>query len=599
MSPKRLQECGDTATIAPHHAGRAEDRRRMSQRLAAAIVPLALYCVAVVWLTWPLAAHLRTHLPSTEVACSFDTLLIAWVLAWQTHALATAPLHFAQANIYHPARHALFYCEAGVGALPYYAPAFLLTGSPALALNVTLLAGVALTAWALHLVVRRWTSSHLGGTVAAWTFLTTRWVLWEWGPVAPNYVVLPYFPLIVLLVATPAARLGDALRLVPLLVLQGLTSIYVAAAAMIPVGLIAAGRLVRRSTRASGLRLAVALSLGAAVLLVGFAGYLVVRLENPDLQHLTVWRGQLQPPTALPWGPFGAATAVPVTALALIVVGGIALACGPREVSGRFGHAWLHAVLWSLVGLLLSFSPEIRWYGMAVTLPTVHLKPLYDVLRVPCRLGVAGLIGLSLLAGLGWATAAASLAPLIRKRVFRMAVGSAIVAAISVCMYAEYAGHGPPGALRRSLAGTRRRPLPSAYPIAPVPALSRPILQVLEHSRGPLLEVPVGRGVPWPAFHAAAMYRSTLHWRPLLNGYSSYYPAGFGERMTIADRLPDADALTTLRRETGLDAILVHLDLLRPAERSQWLSYPPPAGLRLVAAGGDDLLFAVGDGAPP
>src|SRR5437870_2436831 len=517
VSPKRLRECGDTATIAPRHAGRAEDRRRMSQRLVAAIVPLALYCVAVVWLTWPLAAHLRTHLPSTEAACTCDTLLIAWVLAWQTHALATAPLHFAQANIYHPAPHALFYCEAGVGALPYYAPAFLLTGSPALALNVTLLGGVALTAWALHLVVRRWTSSHLGGTVAAWTFLTTRWVLWEWGPVAPNYVVLPYFPLIVLLVATPAARLGDALRLVPLLVLQGLTSIYVAAAAMIPVGLIAAGRLVRRSTRASGLRLAVALSLGAAALLVGFAGYLVVRLENPDLPHLTVWRGPLQPPTALPWG----------------------------------------------------------------------------------RVGVAGVLGLPLRAGLGGAAAAPSLAPLMRRRVSRMAVGSAVVAAMSACMCAEYAGHGPPGALRRSLAGTGRRPLPSAYPIAPVPALSRPILQVLEHSRGPLLEVPVGGGVPWPAFHAAAMYRSTLHWRPLLNGYSSYYPAGFGERMPIADRLPDADALTTLRRETGLDAILVHLDLLRPAERSQWLSYPPPAGLRLVAAGGDDVLFAVGDGAPP
>src|SRR2546429_26029 len=150
-----VTSAASTATLAPHHAGRAEDRRRMSQRLPAAIVPLALYCVAVVWLTWPLAAHLRTHLPSTEVACSFDTLLIAWVLAWQTHALATAPLHFAQANIYHPARHALFYCEAGVGALPYYAPAFLLTGSPALALNVTLLGGVALTAWALHLVVRR------------------------------------------------------------------------------------------------------------------------------------------------------------------------------------------------------------------------------------------------------------------------------------------------------------------------------------------------------------------------------------------------------------------------------------------------------------
>src|SRR5881397_77853 len=77
------------------------------------------------------------------------------------------------------------------------------------------------------------------------------------------------------------------------------------------------------------------------------------------------------------------------------------------------------------------------------------------------------------------------------------------------------------------------------------------------------------------------MYRSTFHWRPLLNGYSSYYPAGFGERMTIADHLPDADALTTLRRETGLDAILVHLDLLRNGYSSY---YPAGFGERMTIA---------------
>ena len=184
----------------------------MRRRLVALIAPLALYAVAVGWLTWPLGAHLATHLPNTNGACALDTLLIAWVLAWQTHALATAPLHFAQANIYHPAPHALFYCETGVGALPFYAPGFLATGNPALALNLTLLGGVTLTAWTLHLVVRRWTGSYVGGFLAAWTFLTTRWVLWEWGPVAPNYMVLPYLPLIVLLTATPPATLRSAMR---------------------------------------------------------------------------------------------------------------------------------------------------------------------------------------------------------------------------------------------------------------------------------------------------------------------------------------------------------------------------------------------------
>ena len=90
-------------------------------------------------------------------------------------------------------------------------------------------------------------------------FLMTRWPLWEWGPIAPNYVLLPYFPLIVLAASAPAARMRSALGLVPLVVLQGLSSIYVAAAVVIPLGLLAVARLVRVATRAAGLRLVAAL----------------------------------------------------------------------------------------------------------------------------------------------------------------------------------------------------------------------------------------------------------------------------------------------------------------------------------------------------
>ena len=95
------------------------------------------------------------------------------------------------------------------------------------------------------------------------------------------------------------------------------------------------------------------------------------------------------------------------------------------------------------------------------------------------------------------------------------------------------------------------------------------------------------------------MYRSIRHWRPLLNGYSSYYPAGFPERMELAYRLPDADALAALRRETGLRTIIVHLNDLQPTERARWLTQPPPAGLQLVVSSWPDLLFAVRDGEGP
>ena len=140
-----------------------------------------------------------------------------------------------------------------------------------------------------------------------------------------------------------------------------------------------------------------------------------------------------------------------------------------------------------------------------------------------------------------------------------------------------------------------REPLPAEYPLwelrPPAPAL----LQVLQRPGGPVLEGPVS-GI-YGALHARAMYHSTFHWRPLLNGYSSFRPAGFDERMRLAARLPDPDALAALRRETGLELLLMHAEKLRPAERDTWLALAEHGGhgLSLVARDGDDILFAVGD----
>ncbi|HXJ35588.1 MAG TPA: hypothetical protein VMS22_16270 [Candidatus Eisenbacteria bacterium] len=112
------------------------------------------YGAVVAWLTWPLASSLATHLPDTWIACHFDSLLAARALAWQSHALATAPATLLDANIYHPAHHALLYSAASFGALPYFAPVFALSDNPTLAINATLL--------------------------GASSFLAVRWVLWEY-----------------------------------------------------------------------------------------------------------------------------------------------------------------------------------------------------------------------------------------------------------------------------------------------------------------------------------------------------------------------------------------------------------------------------------
>jgi hypothetical protein len=55
-----------------------------------------------------------------------------------------------------------------------------------------------------------------------------------------------------------------------------------------------------------------------------------------------------------------------------------------------------------------------------------------------------------------------------------------------------------------------------------------------------------------------AMMASTLHWPPLVNGYTGHPPPSAQLTMTLAQRLPDATALATLRRVTGVGWVVAH-----------------------------------------
>ncbi|HZF03652.1 MAG TPA: hypothetical protein VE932_04895, partial [Patescibacteria group bacterium] len=229
---------------------------------------LAFYLAGVAWLTWPLAGSLSSALPCPTWIFMHDIYYSTWVLAHESHALLTAPWRIADANIFHPTPSALFYGPAGLGALPLFAPVFLATGNPTLAINVTFLVGLALTGAAMHVVVRRWTGSDLAGVVGAATLLANQWVIWAFVPTAPHWAALELLPLIAFVAAAPFPSMRAALRLLPLLVLQCLTDlVYVAPAVLGPLGVLAAIRILRRDTRAAAVRLAAVLALTLAALL--------------------------------------------------------------------------------------------------------------------------------------------------------------------------------------------------------------------------------------------------------------------------------------------------------------------------------------------
>jgi hypothetical protein len=551
-----------------------------------ALAVLACYSVLTIGLTWPLAANLTTHLPYMGKASEFDTLYMGWVLAHESRAFTGATPSLLDTNIYYPARRTLFFGDTGFGALPYFLPPFLLTGNPTLALNVLMLGSVTLTAWTLHLTARLWTGSHLAGMVAGSTFLATPTVLRGFLVSAPSYTVLQYFPLIMLLAATPAPRFTRALLLLPLIVLQSLSDvIYIATALYIPLGLLALVRLSRRQTFGAGLRLLAVLALGMLVLSPVYLGHLRVRVENPDLPHQTVFRHMPTQVAALPWGPlFEPPTDIPIAAWLLVGLGTALYGLRPALHSPTTQRGWAQAGFWAAVGLLLFMPAHATWHGRWIVLPQAHLASWLPVLalRATERLRIPALIALALLAGLAFEACARCLPG--RGRVAPLAGRVALVLLVLWGMYAQHGAEMLPA---------------GGYGIFRAPAPDSPLIRYLEPPGGPLLELPVRDMlvVGLPA-QARAMYRSIYHGRPLLNGYNSYWPRGFPERMKLAQRLPDPQALAVLSLESGLELILVHSDYLHPNERRAWLALTGAGAhgdLRLVDRDQGDLLFAVQD----
>lgn len=571
---------------------------------------LAAYEAVLVLLTWPLARHIGTHFPDTWISARFDQPTLSWALAWQVHALVT-DADWRHANIFHPTPDALFYGEAGFGALPYFAPVFLLTGNPVLALNLTFLLCLGLTATALHWVAWKWSGSHVAGAVAAGTFLGTRWILWAWVAPAPTYAVLQYLPLIVFLAARGTRGVGDFVLLVALIAVQALTSIYIALSLVVPLAAICLVQAISPRTRRAAARGALALATGVAVVAPVYVGYLVVRLREPSVVSQTSWPYTWV--TALPWGPISYTTPMGVPLMTgLLVVSAFVLR---RRVPRT--PLW-HVATWTIVGFLMSLG-TMEWGTHRVELSLASVSG-GNPLRIAQRLGVGGLMGISLLAGLGMAALTA------RWPTMRRAAAAVVVLGAIYAEYSRGAGTGLYARLRtqafRVVGGPfadgspmppqflRLGALPPRYPLRRIRALDdAALLDLLRRDDGPVLELPVSRndgqesfleagGVGRPDLQAEAMLRSIGHWRPLVNGHSSFFPADFHERMRWIRRLPDDAALENLHRTTGVRTIVVRTDRLDGPARRGWLAVGTGSGhLRLVGTSGATLVFEV-DPAP-
>lgn len=542
-----------------------------------AVLPFLVYASATAYVTWPLldagaSSHILSHW-SPE-----DILLVIWILRWDVHALAHDPASLFQGNVLHPVENVLLHSEHLLGCLPIFGPFFALTGNPVLSFNCVVFASFLLGGLFMHLLVRDWTGSTTAAYVAGLAFALAPWraETFHW----PQLLNIQYLPLI--LYALDRVARGGGMAVMSLaaaaLALESLASYYLAYMAVVLTGFYVLCDVSIRGIRGRGSalgRTAIALIVPLAVVAVVSLPYLSAtrQYSTEDMQRNEVF---------LAMAPYiGRADRViaeysgwkiPSLALLALLIPG-----WWRDRNARVQRFTLLLTLVVALGIAVGpagylgglFSPY-SWLSAVV--------PGFSLIRGPARFGILVSFAASGLAGI----AAASLVRLARRQ-GRAATGAVLVLAVALPLVLLDSWKRPPKAI----------PLATGEQVAPV------YRWLAAHGDGgPLLELPLSRrrvrfGNVDQLEDALAMYHSTYHWLPVLNGYTGYPPVASEALREYEARLPDQNALQVLVDCTGFRWILTRR--LRPEDVPLW-NRTLGVELRRVFSrpdGGEDALFEV------
>jgi len=538
-------------------------------------VVLAVYSLLALWLTRPLVWHIFDSSLVDYLPTRFDIPLCTWVLSWDTHALTTRPSALFDANIYHPAPDALAYTEHMLGSVPFFAPVYLATGNPALGLNVMILCGLVLSAAGTYLLVLRWTGSH---TAAFFSGLVFGFYPAHLRATGPNLQTLQYFPMILwaLDAVLAGGGLGATAALGVALLGQCLASFYYAYPAVLATVAAAGALCLTRRSRPSRVAL---LRVAAAVCFAGVAMALVsrpyfrvaARGQRGTIYVLNALFGAIRMPVLEMIG--ASLTLLGPAPVVLAIVG----ACSGlwRGTDDRTRRRVVILLVWILVGHLLFVGRTLGVAQYSIAMPSrllIAYLPGFSALRDRRRFLVLVAAAGSVLAGMGLAALGARFPSRYRQWIAPVALATAATLGL---------------ALGVSLRPCSLVDLPTG---ARVPDVYRALAA---RPPGPVLELPVGattRAKIAPLLQAQYEYFSTFHWRPLLNGYASYWPGGFENAMKLARALPRASALRELVACAGLRWIVLHTDRLDAADIEAWQrleGVDPPERF------GADLLFHV------
>jgi hypothetical protein len=121
----------------------------------------AFFVVLAIVFTWPLAIRLPTA--TSDLG---DPILNAWIIDWDLYATVHAPSHIYQAPMFYPARYPLAYSENLFGIALVALPFYLAGCSPLVIYNLMLVLGFAFCGYGAYVLVRVATGSLQAGIIS-------------------------------------------------------------------------------------------------------------------------------------------------------------------------------------------------------------------------------------------------------------------------------------------------------------------------------------------------------------------------------------------------------------------------------------------------
>jgi len=523
-----------------------------------------LFLLLSLGMTFPLLLHLDDHLPSDLG----DPLYNVWAMAWNTHKLTSGLKGFWDANIFYPHHGTLLYADYLFALSLLGAPVVALSGNPILAYNILFIFSFFLSALGMYYLVHHLTGSRAAAVISGLIFAFFPYRFAHISHLELLYSAWMPFCFLWLHKFFENRSYRNLFGLGAFLLLQALSCAYYGLYLIFFASIFILFFAIERSLllkKDFWQKMGILIVFCFITLVPFFFPYLKVHqrmMFARSLNFVKYYSAQLQhflsvPPWNVIWGGMGGSAGaqewqlypgiIPVILTAYFLTRRKKVTDSEKpDISSqgsihgwRQKNAWKFYLLISILALLLAFGPVIQFFDRELFVGPYWLLynwiPGFQGLRVPSRLVVIMMLGISVLSGM-------AIANFIRKR-RSLKMRILVPFLLGGLLLADYLSIPLP------LAGVHvKDEIPPIYSF----------LKNLPENTS-LLELPIPARGLGKSKEALYIYYSIFHWKRLVNGYSGYIPPGYiiiGEAM---ENFPSQKTFSLLQN-LNVDYLLIHTE---------------------------------------